>query len=154
MAKLLFKNAGLLPVIAHVLAAEKFTVGFGEAAQAYEKATGKEYNAEVDLKPYMDTDRQTMFFVKDDGIYLMAGNAFVEMPKDNSHFVYAEGFNPKKDKDVWEKCRNAVGGDDFGETIFPSKMMLANIQAGADVLITITLKQFTVATVMPARVKK
>jgi hypothetical protein len=51
--------------------------------------------------------------VKDDGIYIMA----FDEPKESRHIVYAKGYNPKVDKDVWEKSRNAMGGDDGGDNI-------------------------------------
>lgn len=59
--------------------------------------------------------------VKDDGIYLMsfAEKAPEGTPADQKNWartvVYAEGYNPHKDNDVWEACCEAVGGDDFGE---------------------------------------
>ena len=39
-----------------------------------------------------------------------------EDPKDNL-VVYALGYDPHKDDDVWERSRRAVGRDDFAESI-------------------------------------
>ena len=55
--------------------------------------------------------------VKDDGIYLMSGNAKTKLyKKGKNRICYAKGYNPTKE-DVWEKCRYAVGGDDFAEKL-------------------------------------
>ena len=55
--------------------------------------------------------------VKDDGIYLMSGNAKTKLYKKGKNRVcYAKGYDPKEE-DVWEKCRYAVGGDDFAEKL-------------------------------------
>jgi hypothetical protein len=31
--------------------------------------------------------------------------------------AFAESYDPNKDEEVWERSRQAVGGDDFGEFI-------------------------------------
>ena len=55
--------------------------------------------------------------VKDDGIYLMSGNTKTKLYKNGKNRIcYAKGYNPKEE-DVWEKCRYAVGGDDFAEKL-------------------------------------
>ena len=55
--------------------------------------------------------------VKDDGIYLMSGNTKTKLyKKGKNRICYAKGYNPTKE-DVWEKCRYAVGGDDFAEKL-------------------------------------
>lgn len=87
----------------------------------------------------------SLFFVHDDGIYIMtAAKDFLydmDCPKTvatlkeveglageerkkamESKFArgvvcYAKGFDPKKDEDVWEAARDAVGGDDFAENV-------------------------------------
>lgn len=70
-------------------------------------------------KPFYDEDgtpEPCLLFVKDDGIYLMS-NGIPQIPvaDDHSHVVYAKGYDPHKNGDVWDKCRDAVGGDDFVE---------------------------------------
>jgi len=56
--------------------------------------------------------------VKDNGIYLMSNSVSSNKKglEENGEcpLVYAEGFNPEED-DVYDKCRYAVGGDDFAE---------------------------------------
>jgi len=56
--------------------------------------------------------------VKDSGIYLMSGNTKSKLysKKNGNRVCYAEGYNPKEE-DVWDKCRYAVGGDDFAEKL-------------------------------------
>ena len=50
-----------------------------------------------------------LILVKDDGIYLMSNGG----GEKSLNVAYASGYNPKVDGDVWDKCRDAVGGDDF-----------------------------------------
>ena len=59
-----------------------------------------------------------LHLVKDDGIYLMEGTFKADWMEHlrKCHVIYAQGFSPKT-KDLWEKCRDAVGGDDFVEWI-------------------------------------
>lgn len=55
-----------------------------------------------------------LMFVKDDGIYVMSnGLPGLERP---GNVVYARNYDPRKG-DVWDRCRDAVGGDDFAEYI-------------------------------------
>tara|TARA_R100000781_G_scaffold52571_1_gene34467 strand:- start:526 stop:966 length:441 start_codon:yes stop_codon:yes gene_type:complete len=55
--------------------------------------------------------------VKDEGIYLMSGNTKSKLYKKGKNRVcYAKGYDPKVE-DVWDKCRYAVGGDDFAEKL-------------------------------------
>lgn len=51
-----------------------------------------------------------VILVKDEGIYCISDN---HDPKKDKP-VYAIGYDPHK-ADVYDKCRAAVGGDDFGE---------------------------------------
>ncbi|MHB1524927.1 MAG: DUF3085 domain-containing protein [Candidatus Dormibacteria bacterium] len=53
-----------------------------------------------------------LWLVKDDGIYLMSNAELQGEPK----VVYAQGYDPKSG-DVWEKSRDAVGGDDMCEFV-------------------------------------
>lgn len=55
-----------------------------------------------------------LHFVHDDGIYLMSSGVDGGTVSD---VVYAQGFNPKTDAEVWDRARDAVGGDDFVEAI-------------------------------------
>tara|TARA_Y100000114_G_scaffold102630_1_gene95765 strand:+ start:559 stop:936 length:378 start_codon:yes stop_codon:yes gene_type:complete len=70
-----------------------------------------------------------LHLVKDDGIYLMAGTVQADWMEHlkKCHVIYAQGFSPKT-KDLWEKCRDAVGGDDFVEWI-PLNNKMVNVLA-------------------------
>ena len=69
--------------------------------------------------PYTDQDTSDkgVLFVKDEGIYLMNAYAGGKPPNELGTVVFAESYDPTKDEDVWERSRQAVGGDDFGEFI-------------------------------------
>ena len=53
------------------------------------------------------TKQKGFYFVKDEGIYVMNGYANKD-PEDNL-VVYALGYDPHKDDDVWERSWRAVG---------------------------------------------
>ena len=69
--------------------------------------------------PYTDQDTSDkgVLLVKDEGIYLMNAYAGGKPPNELGTVVFAESYDPTKDKDVWERSRQAVGGDDFGEFV-------------------------------------
>lgn len=78
--------------------------------------------------PYTDkhTKDKGVLFVKDEGIYLMNAYAGEKTPHELGTVVFAESFDPTTDEDVWERSREAVGGDDFGEFLdFPEVMLKA-----------------------------
>lgn len=58
--------------------------------------------------------KMALHLIKDDGIYIL-GNACND--KNNYYktelISYADTYNSKIDKDVWERSREAVGGSDF-----------------------------------------
>jgi len=54
-----------------------------------------------------------LWLVKDNGIYLMS-NGSDPWPNGKSVIAYAQGYEPDAD-DSWDRCRDAVGGDDFCE---------------------------------------
>ena len=69
--------------------------------------------------PYTDqaTSDKGVLFVKDEGIYLMNAYAGGKPPNELGTVVFAESYDPNKDEEVWERSRQAVGGDDFGEFV-------------------------------------
>lgn len=76
--------------------------------------------------------------VKDDGIYLMSNGKPADIVEDPTRFVaYARGYDPR-DGDVWDKCRAAVGGDDFGETIPLDAAMIKSVLGGDELTVQIT----------------
>jgi len=52
--------------------------------------------------------------------------------KEEMPIVYAKGFDPYKDKDVWDKSYIAVGGDDFAEFLELSIAQLHKLEKGHD----------------------
>lgn len=144
MAKLTFKNSGLRAVLAHTKQAKVFRRSYDKAIEAYEAATGKTYEFDTTIPDeYYESNEPTLLFVKDEGIYIMTSAKMEKMPEDKSHVVYAEGYSPDV-PDCWDKCRDAVGGDDFVETIELTPELEKVILHGADLVIDITPTQFSV----------
>ena len=90
--------------------------------------------------PYTNetTKEKGVWFVKDQGIYLM--KAFIK-PANSTRYlsvVYANGFDPNTDKDVWDKSVNAVGGDDFAEFLELSIAQLHRLEKGHDLELSIS----------------
>jgi len=70
------------------------------------------------VQPEMQ-DTAHLDFVKDRGIYIMSGSTerlLSESDSNSSLCIYAQGYDPKV-PDCWDKCREAVGGDDFVECL-------------------------------------
>lgn len=89
--------------------------------------------------------------VKDDGIYLMSNGVprDLEQPTgqgiradmgERTFVAYAAGFNPEKDRNVWECSRDAVGGDDFGEPIELTALEAALTPAAGYEVIAVVLE--------------
>ena len=79
--------------------------------------------------PYTEkhTKDKGVLFVKDDGIYLMNAYAGGKPPNELGTVAFAESYDPNKDEAVWERSRQAVGGDDFGEFIQLPEIVLQAI---------------------------
>tara|TARA_R110000796_G_scaffold63317_3_gene146407 strand:+ start:242 stop:610 length:369 start_codon:yes stop_codon:yes gene_type:complete len=80
------------------------------------------------------TTKKLFWFVKDSGIYLM--NGWGNQVAEDNVVVYAKGYEPESD-DCWERCRGAVGGDDFGEGLTMSKDMLTRLVDGGDMILRV-----------------
>ena len=102
------------------------------------KETIKASNFQVAYRDKYTTDK-SFYLVKDDGIYLM--NAYQtpkdKTPKTNSTVVYASGFNPKYNKDVWEDSYQ-VSRDDFAENIYFTNDQLKRVANGGSIDISLT----------------
>jgi hypothetical protein len=119
MATLRFNATEVATLVAHARAAPAHGKAFGQTEPPY----------------------PGVYFVHDDGLYLMS-NGIPRLKADGTvatgdedttqpnKVVYAEGYNPKVDADVWERARDAVGGDDFSE-LLPAKDFELHIAAGA-----------------------
>ena len=55
----------------------------------------------------------TLWLVKDHGIYLMSNGTWDKEAGERSPVTYADGYSPDDEPDLWDRCRQAVGGDDF-----------------------------------------
>tara|TARA_R110002167_G_scaffold191735_2_gene394108 strand:+ start:423 stop:815 length:393 start_codon:yes stop_codon:yes gene_type:complete len=89
------------------------------------------------------TIEKSFWLVKDDGIYVM--NCYVKKwfnfngkREKVNQVIYASGFNPKTNDDVWEDSRDAVGGDDFAENIPLDYSQLNRLRNGGNLTIKVT----------------
>lgn len=91
------------------------------------------------------TSEKSFYLVKDDGIYLM--NAYQtpkgKTPKTNNTVVYASGFNPKFNDDIWEKTYQ-VSRDDFAENIYFTDDQLDRIANGGTITIKLNETEYEV----------
>ena len=87
------------------------------------------------------TTKKCFYLVKDDGIYLMncySNNPNKELGRDEPNtVVYASGFNPKYNKDVWEDSYQ-VSRDDFAENIYFTNDQLKRVANGGSIDISLT----------------
>ena len=94
------------------------------------------------------TADKCFYLVKDDGIYLMncyeSDNSDSKLGRDKPNsVVYASGFNPKFNKDVWEDA-HAISGDDFAENIYLTDEQLERVANGGSVNISLSETQIEV----------
>ena len=90
------------------------------------------------------TAEKCFYLVKDDGIYLMEAYDTDKSPKENGTVVYASGFNPKYNKDIWEKTYQ-VSRDDFAENIYLTNSQLDRIVNGGTITIKLSETEYEVA---------
>lgn len=98
------------------------------------KETIKASNFKVAYRDKYTTDK-SFYLVKDDGIYLM--NCYKDNPNKSNTVVYASGFNPKYNKDVWEDSY-LVSRDDFAENIYFTNDQLKRVANGGSIDISLT----------------
>lgn len=147
MTTLIFKNEKLQGILKLTEAATNFAATFSETVAAYEKGTGEKYDFQQNLEKYAVHNIPTLWLVKDEGIYLMSP-AKTDRPKgDKSHICYAEGFEPSL-PNSFDKCRTAVGGDDFVESFEFTDALQSGIKRGADIQIDISEQSFTVCLIV------
>jgi len=93
------------------------------------------------------TPKKCFYLVKDDGIYLM--NCYSTKPNQElgrdkpSTVIYASGFNPKYNKDVWEDSY-LVSRDDFAENIYFTDDQLKRVASGGSIDISLTEDNYEV----------
>jgi hypothetical protein len=121
MAKLVFHAESLRPII-------KWTLEHAPHSPTYAQQLDRTFWREgVNIKAgewprpeqlALEKIPPALHMAKDDGIYLLSSSAARDIAEgQTSRVVYANGYNPTTDEDVWEKCREAVGGDDFVEAL-------------------------------------
>jgi hypothetical protein len=108
------------------------------------KETIKASNFKVAYRDKYTTDK-SFYLVKDDGIYLM--NAYQtpkdKTPKTNNTVVYASGFNPKYNKDVWEDSY-LVSRDDFAFNLHLQDDQLKRIANGGSIEVGLSEDEYSV----------
>jgi hypothetical protein len=87
------------------------------------------------------TAEKCFYLVKDDGIYLM--NCYKDNPNKSNTVIYASGYNPKYNDNVWEDA-SYVSGDDFADNMYFTDDQLDRIANGGDIEITITPTSYEV----------
>lgn len=93
------------------------------------------------------TPKKCFYLVKDDGIYLMncySNNPNKELGRDEPNtVVYASGFNPKFNDDIWEKTYQ-VSSDDFAENIYFTNDQLDRIANGGTITVKLSETEYEV----------
>ena len=93
------------------------------------------------------TPKKCFYLVKDDGIYLMncySNNPNKELGRDEPNtVVYASGFNPKFNDDIWEKTYQ-VSSDDFAENIYFTDDQLDRIANGGTITVKLSETEYEV----------
>ena len=112
-------NKALMKLARDTIAADKFKI-------AYEDKS---------------TTNKSFYLVKDEGIYLM--NCYKNTNNEPNNVIYARGFNPKLNEDVWEDS-HAVSGDDFAENIYLTDEQLERVAEGGAVNISLSETQIEV----------
>ena len=87
------------------------------------------------------TAEKCFYLVKDDGIYLM--NCYKDNPNKSNTVIYASGYNPKYNENVWEDTYQ-VSRDDFADNMYFTDDQLDRIANGGDINITITPTSYEV----------
>ena len=118
MTRLLFDMEQVAGLARHSRAAPERRMTMAQRAEIYgEDRCGIPQPGEERLAP------PCLWLVKDEGIYLMSPGIH---PKTESGdrparapVAYASGFDPTRDDRmaVWDRARDAVGGDDFAEAV-------------------------------------
>ena len=104
------------------------------------KETIKASNFQVAYRDKYTTDK-SFYLVKDDGIYLM--NCYKDNPNKSNTVVYASGFNPKYNKDVWEDSY-LVSRDDFAFNLHLEDDQLERIANGGSIEVGLSEDEYSV----------
>ncbi|MAD47791.1 MAG: hypothetical protein CMQ53_00385 [Gammaproteobacteria bacterium] len=104
------------------------------------KDTIKASNFKVAYRDKYTTDK-SFYLVKDDGIYLM--NCYKDNPNKSNTVIYASGFNPKYNKDVWEDSY-LVSRDDFAFNLHLEDDQLERIANGGSIEVGLSEDEYSV----------
>lgn len=127
MAILNFNYADVKEQWEHALASPDHSISYDEQYEAVgDKCFEMDYDDILKVVREKKLLKPALHLVKDDGIYILSNGTprmLITKKSPNgkhdmkvSKVVYARGYDPSKG-DVWDKCRDAVGGDDFVELI-------------------------------------
>ena len=114
---LAFDPDGTEALVAHAAEAPRHEMSAAGPSEPFEDAPGSG-----------DEVPPAILLVKDDGVFLMSnGHPPLADPSapDRAFVVYAEGYNPLKDSNVWSRARDAMGGDASVEAIAPGDVSRA-----------------------------
>ena len=140
MADLNFSMEQVAGLVQHAKAASEHFITFEERAELYgedkclHQQPGEEKRA-----------RAKLVLVKDRGIYLMSSGRDNIPEGGKIPVAYAEGFDPERvgdDGELHDRCRAAVGGDDFCEEVPLSWLDVAQEHKSPDFRIRVTRDQF------------
>lgn len=130
MSILIFDPADVRRVVEHSLAAPEQR----KQVTGYDEAKGE--------LTYGAPHAPAVMLVHDDGVYLMSNGTPSDRLDANStekfgrcFVAYADGCNPRKDTDWYDRARDLVGGDDFAETLPWAKEMLAMVNDRATAIV-------------------
>ena len=113
-ARLFFDMEQVAGLARHAREAPKRRMTMGQRAGIYgEERCAVRQPGEERLAP------PCLWLVKDEGIYLMSPGIHPEAERTRAPVSYASGFDPTRDDRmaIWDRARDAVGGDDFSEEI-------------------------------------
>ena len=114
---LAFDPDGVEALVAHAAGAPHHEMSVAGLAEPFE-----------DTPVAGDEVPPAVLLVKDDGVFLMSnGHPPLADPSapERAFVVYAEGYNPLTDPDVWSRSRDAMGGDASVEAIAPGDISRA-----------------------------
>lgn len=137
MTTLRFKGSGVPAIVRHMTEATDWDQGWAERS----------------VKRGRPKPRPQLVFVHDDGLYILSNGKPAQMAGEGKRFVvYATGYDPRA-AGVWEKARNAVGGDDFAEYLELTPTMIEAILGPRFLALTIKVSPDALEIAVQERVR-
>ena len=99
------------------------------------KETITNSNFKIAYRDKYTTDK-SFYLVKDDGIYLMEAYDSKKRGLANGTVVYASGYNPKYNEDVWEDAYR-ISSDDFAMNVNLTNDQLERMAQGGNITINL-----------------